>query len=124
MWRGAWFGHRLEASVAPDGKRTRIRLSQSIRRAALTAMSATMAIGGAVGAAVGAGIVTLHLRVPRWGFRIHAADGMILTTVAGAVAGVLLGRILIRRLRNYNSARLHTLTELLALRAGEDGRDD
>jgi len=124
MWRGAWFGHRLEASVAPDGARTRIRLSQSIRRAALAAMSATIAVGGAVGAAVGVGLIELHLHAPPWGFRIHRVDGMVLTTVAGIGVGLLLGRALVRRLRNYNNARLHTLTELLALRAGEDGRDD
>jgi hypothetical protein len=49
---------------------------------------------------------------------------MYLTTVAGVCVGALLGRAVVRRLRNYNSARLHTLTELLALRAGDDGRDD
>src|SRR5262249_10517706 len=123
MWRGAWFGHRLEASVAPDGARTRIRLSQSIRRAALATMSATAAVGGVVRTPVGAGLINLPLHAPPWGFRIHRADGVILTTVAGICAGMLLGRAFIRHLRNYNSARLHTLTELLALRAG-DGRDD
>ncbi len=122
MWRGAWFGHRLEASVAPDGARTRIRLSQSIRRAAAATMSTVIAAGGAVGAAVGVVLVGLHLHAPAWGFRIHRDDAIVLATMAGVCAGALLGRVLVRRLRGYNSARLHTLTELLALRAGLPSR--
>jgi hypothetical protein len=124
MWRGAWFGHRLEASVAPDGARTRIRVSQSIRRAAAATIASAIVVGGNVGAAIGVALVAMHLPVPRWGFRIHRMEGIYLATAAGVFVGTLIGRALVRRLRNYNGARLNTLTELLALRAGEHERDD
>ena len=127
IWRGAWFGHRLEASVAPDGDRTRIRLSQSIRRAALTTMSAAVAGGGVIGTAVAVSLVALmRLPAPFWSIRLHRHDIINIATTAGICAGLLLipiGRAFVRRLRDYNSARLQTLTNLLALRAG-DGRDD
>ncbi|MGH7617270.1 MAG: hypothetical protein ACREPM_08595 [Gemmatimonadaceae bacterium] len=60
---------------------------------------------------------------PSWSVRLFRGEILGIAVAAGAATGVVvvpLGRALVRRMREYNSARLRTLAELLALRAGDD----
>jgi hypothetical protein len=126
-WDGAWPGHRLAVSIVPRDAATTIRLSQSIRRAALARTVAALAL---VGGVAGPGVwilldVLLHVPAPEWGVHLArhtidalAASGGMLT----ALASIPLGRNLVRRLRRFHAARLRTLADLLAVRVREGAR--
>jgi hypothetical protein len=122
-WRGAWLGHRLDVAVVPDQGRTRIRLTQSIRRAAFGAMAATTAAAGIGGPVLGAALFQLlQLPAPSWGVPLTSAANAVISGTVGtlfAAAAIPAGRGLVRWLRRYNAARLQTLAELLAARVGE-----
>ncbi|HTR77484.1 MAG TPA: hypothetical protein VMH39_05215, partial [Gemmatimonadaceae bacterium] len=126
-WRCAWLGHRLDVAVVPDRGRTRIRLSQSVRRMAVGTVAASMALIGGVAAPL-TGIVLYELmRVPaRPLFRVRVALANrsireIAATVAAvvAVSSIPIGWAAVRWMRRQNAARLRTLGEALAARCRE-----
>lgn len=126
-WEGAWTGHRLVATVAASGPRATVRLEQRIHRAALARTGAALAlVGGVVGPAVWLVLdVVLRVPAPEWGVRLTAEVISALAAgggVATALAALPVARALVRRLRRFHAARLHTLGELLALRLGEATR--
>jgi hypothetical protein len=126
VWRGAWTGHRLTATLASADGRTTVQLAQRMGRAAAGVTAASVAVvGGGVGPAVGLLTrVVLSMPAPDWGVGL---DGPVLTSVAVA-AGVASGlaslpvaRAWVRRVRAFHAARLRTLGQLLAVRVGEAG---
>lgn len=126
-WRSGWFGHSVEAKVWNESGHTRIRLTQSMRRAAFAAMSGSLIGSGIAGTAVGLTLkLVLHLPAPAWSTTLGNDGIRGIASAVGALVGVLCvraGRGLVRRIREYNSARLQTLTELLAARAKDSTRD-
>jgi hypothetical protein len=91
-------------------------------------MAASLAGGAAVGAAAGVALnVVMSLPAPGWSSALVPDEILSIAVTVGAVitiASVRIGRALVRRMREYNAARLETLAELLALRAGEGDRED
>jgi serine/threonine-protein kinase len=127
-WSGAWFGHRLHISIVPKDGRTKVRVSQSVRRAALGTLLGSVAAGGVVGTAIGIGLsLLLQLPGPYWLPTLTPAGMNSVAGVAGAIAGVLclrFGRGAIRSIRDYNAARLQTLAELLRMKVHDAAADD
>jgi serine/threonine protein kinase len=122
-WTGGWFGHRLEANVASSDGRTQIRLTQSVRRAALATLAASLATGAGAGIAVGAALdLLMTLPAPVWSVQLDRGDIGTIAAVSGVAIAIVCfraGRSLIKRMREYNAARLRTLGHLLAARAGD-----
>jgi serine/threonine-protein kinase len=127
-WSGAWFGHRLQVAIVPVDGRTEVRFSQSLRRAALSALMASVATGGVVGATLGICLdLLMRLPGPRWMPTLTSDATHAIASAVGAVAAVVclrFGRGMIRSIRDYNAARLQTLAELLGLKVRDAIADE
>ncbi|HEU4631342.1 MAG TPA: serine/threonine-protein kinase [Gemmatimonadaceae bacterium] len=128
VWRGGWTGHRLEVAVTPDQGRTRIRLVQSLRRAAVGTTALAVGIGAAAAPAVGVALdLLLNIPAPSWSVALRSDTIAGIAGTIGVAAGlsaIPVARALVRRLRRFNAARLQTLAELLAAKVREGATDD
>lgn len=126
-WRTGWFGHRLFAEVWPENGKTRIRLTQSVRRSAVAAISGSLVGGSLLGVAVGVAVdVVMRLPAPYWSIRLDNNSIAAIATAAGvlvALPSLRAARLWLRRAREINAARLHTLAELLTFKAESDEAD-
>jgi predicted Ser/Thr protein kinase len=133
-WRAEWFGHGLEASIAPAGGVTKIQLRERLRGAAAATMATSVAVIGGVVGPVAAIITDAIFRAPtpHWlrstlpRFDLHRGDVKWMAAsvgIATAMISIPIGRKIVRHFYRSHAARVRMTAEAIAANVRALARD-